>query len=150
MYGDSVDLPYRYDLNPDDGSANISDASALELRDVGLNDDRLERRPNWRLIEHDGSVPEVGNRPARPERRGETWIRDYFTIVKAPNVPPRRGGDARRRTEGPQCVGVSRVRDAGGHPRTPGPGGAGDAGSGGRRRLLPGARPGQAAARRGT
>ena len=88
MYGDSVDLPYRYDLNPDDGSANISDASALELRDIGLNDDRFERRPNWRLIEHDGSAPEVGNRPARPERRGETWIRDYFTIVKAPNVHP--------------------------------------------------------------
>lgn len=33
MYGDTVDLPYRYDLNPDDGSADISDASALELRE---------------------------------------------------------------------------------------------------------------------
>ena len=89
MYGDSIDLPYRYDLNPDDGSADTSDASPLELREVGLNDNKgFERRPNWCLVERDGTAPEVGNRPARPERRGETWIRDYFTIVKAPNVHP--------------------------------------------------------------
>jgi hypothetical protein len=86
MYGDDVTLPYRYDLNPDDGSPDISGTGPLDLRDVSLGEDALE--PNWCLVERDGTYPKLGNSPARPERRGETWIRDYFTIIKTPNVHP--------------------------------------------------------------
>lgn len=88
LHGGSADMPYRYNLNPDDGSADFSNASPTEFRDIGLNDDGFESRPNWHLVERDGMVPEVANRPTRPERRGNTWIRDYFTIVKAQNVHP--------------------------------------------------------------
>lgn len=88
MYSDVIDLPYYYNLNPADGSTNLSSMGPIELRNIGITDDRLEHSPNWSICEGDGTTPKVGNRPARPERRGETWIRDYFMIIKAPNVHP--------------------------------------------------------------
>ena len=89
MYGDEVDLPYRYDLNPDDGSDDTRRLSPQDLREIGLHDDKgFEQRPNWRLVERDGSVPRIENRPTVPERRRDEWIRDYFSIVKAPNIHP--------------------------------------------------------------
>lgn len=89
MYGSTVELPYRYDLNPDDGSDETSDITPTELRSIGLTDNRgFDRRPNWCLVDENGAFPIISNTKTRPERRDNTWMRDYFTIIKSPNIHP--------------------------------------------------------------
>lgn len=89
MYGDHVDLPYRYDLNPEDGSDDIADVPPTELRELGLTDERgFDKRPNWRLVDRDGNLPRIRNRKTKPMRRDGEWKQDYFTIIKAPNIHP--------------------------------------------------------------
>jgi len=89
MYGDHVDLPYRYDLNPDDGSDDIADIPPTELRELGLTDERgFDERPNWRLVDRNGNLPRIRNRATKPMRRNGVWKQDYFTIIKAPNIHP--------------------------------------------------------------
>jgi hypothetical protein len=89
MYGDIIDLPYRYDLNPDDGSDETGDILPRELRSIGLTDNRgFDRRPNWCLVDENGEFPTISKKRTRPERRNDTWIRDYFTIIKSTNIHP--------------------------------------------------------------
>lgn len=91
MYGDVVDLPYRFNLNPDDGSDDTTKIDPLELRKMGIADNRgFDRRPNWTLVDREGELVEVEGNESRPRHppRENTWIRDYFTIIKAPNVHP--------------------------------------------------------------
>lgn len=93
MYGNTVDLPYRYNLNPDDGSNETSDITPTELRSIGLTDNKgFDRRPNWCLVDENGECATISKKETRPERRGETWICDYFTIIKSRNIHPKATG----------------------------------------------------------
>lgn len=99
MYGSDVDLPYRFCLNPEPDRLDLSGHDPLELRELGRRDfTEFVGEPNWYLADESGDRAVVDNAEAVPQFR-ETpdgpkpkhWYRDYFTIVKAPNVHPDAG-----------------------------------------------------------
>lgn len=86
MYGDEVDVPYRFNLNPGPAQKDLRDYTPGELRSVGHRDtEPFEEVPDWYIADGRGDPVVVDGEPARPTSR-PSLARDYFTIVKAPNV----------------------------------------------------------------
>jgi|GEM_PF-1217529 len=89
MYGDDIDLPYKFDLNPPGVEDDLASYSPEQLREIGLDDDRsLGHRPNWRIVDETGDPLEPPGDKTIPDWGNGQWTRDYFTVAKVPNVHP--------------------------------------------------------------
>jgi hypothetical protein len=90
MYGNEVDLPYKFHLNPEPERVDLSDKTPKELRRLGRKDTSVfQAEPNWFIADSTGAPADVFKDNAIPEY-GDVgdWITDYFMILKAPNIHP--------------------------------------------------------------
>lgn len=96
IYGPEVETPYKFCLNPEPDRLDLSDYGPRELRTLGRKDhSEFVGEPNWYLANTAGDRAVVDNADAIPLYREEPdgvkpklWYRDYFTIIKAPNIHP--------------------------------------------------------------
>jgi len=90
MYGDAIDLPYRFRLDVQGYGTDLGGLDPRELRMIGRHESSEGAEPNWYLADRSGAPVQVGGHPSRPVRGAEPdrYDRDYFTIVKSDNVHP--------------------------------------------------------------
>lgn len=90
MYGDQIDLPYKFYLNPNPERLDLSEFTPRELRKLGRKDtSEFQAEPNWFIADETGVPADVFGDDAIPGY-GDVgdWITDYFMILKAPNIHP--------------------------------------------------------------